>query len=181
MIDEAYDAEFTVVQKVEGKIRVLRNFLIGLYILVATAYVLVCTVVVRIPQVIAVLPILLWILIYFTWRYVHVEYKTIIYKGHIRFSRVLTQNNAEKVLLDIPIASAKRIIPALPGGKRRKRTARRIYDLRGQRSVPDAYCLIFEDEKKKKTAVLFRATRKMLRFFLQYNPGATVESDNLIY
>ncbi len=181
MSDGQYDADFTVIRKVEGRVLLMRNALLSLYVLVAVLYILAFTVLVPIIQLIAILPLLLLILIFFTWRYVHVEYESSIRGDRIDFSRVLMKNNKKKLLLSLTISQVRRIVPLLPIEETLKTLASHTMDLRGGGDPPDAYCMLYDDERGRTCAVLFRATRRMLRLFLLHNPEGTVESDNLIY
>ncbi len=181
MSEESYDAEFTVIRKKSKRVRLLQGFLISAYAAFALLYAFVFLVLFKMPQVIAILPILLWIFVFFTWRYLHVEYRTAISGGRISFSRILTDVKKEKLLVSLKIADARRILPAFLLEGELRDHAKRILDLRGGGEATDAYCILYDDSKGVTHAILFRATRKMLRLFLRYHPKGTVESDNLIY
>ncbi len=181
MPNEGYDAEFTVIRKGSRRLRVLRSLLFLCYILFSLLYWGVFLFLVKLPQVIALWPIFVWILVFYTWRYLHVEYRTDIVSGRITFTRILINVKKEKTLASLRIADARRIFPAFLLDGKQRRPADTLLDLRGGGEAPDAYCILYDGEDGRSHAVIFRATRKMLRLFLLYNPRGTVESDNLIY
>ena len=154
-------AEYTVLQKAEGRFLRLRILLISLYILFGLSYAI-FAIVISIVQIIALLPLLLWILAHFTFRYVSLEHSLTISEGALTVTDILKDGKKIKrlkivlseaeTLSEIPQEVPKNVI---------------IYDYRGDTQASGSYCITFKENGKK--AVLYlRTTPEFLRILKRF-------------
>lgn len=154
-------AEYTVLQKAEGRFLRLRILLISLYVLFGLAYVSI-SVLISIVQIIAILPLLLWILEHFTWRYVSLEHSLTIGQGTLTVTDIL--KDGKKIpRLKIVLAEAE----SLSEIPEKAPDNVRLYDFRGDRHASDAYCISF-NEKGTKAMLYLRTTPEFLRILKRF-------------
>ncbi len=154
-------AEYTVMQKAEGRFLHLRILLITLYFLFAIAYVT-ASLIIGIVQIIAILPLLLWILAHFTWRYVSLEHSMTISEGTLTVTDILKDGKRIE-RLKIILAKAESL-SELPIKTPPNVT---LYDFRGDKNASGAYCITFKENDK--TAILFlRTTPEFLRILKRF-------------
>lgn len=159
--------EYAVDQKAEGKNLRLRVLLVSGYIL-AAVLIFVVLYRVRIVQLVALLPLLLLILVLWTWRYVSVTHEYIIATGEISFAEIYS-NRRRKEVLRLRVRDVRAIEPA---ADHRPSDVERVYDFRGSEKTPDAYWILFRDDKDRNCLAYFEATAKALRLLAMYNPAA---------
>ena len=154
-------AEYTVLQKAEGRILRLRILLLSLYVLFGFAYVT-FSILIGIVQIIAILPILLWILAHFTWRYVALEHSLVIGEGTLTVTDIL--KDGKKIpRLKIVLAEAESL-SAIPDKTPSNVT---LYDFRGDTNASDCYCIAFSDHGKPAMLYL-RTTPEFLRILKRF-------------
>ena len=154
-------AEYTVLQKAEGRYLHLRILLVSLYILLAFSYVAL-SVWISLVQIIAVLPLLMWILIHFTWRYVSLEHSLVIAEGTLTVTDIL-KDGKRIPRLKIVLARASALSEIPPKAPKNVR----LYDFRGDRHASDAYSITFND-KGKSAALYLRTTPEFLRILKRF-------------
>ena len=154
-------AEYTVLQKAEGRFLRMRILLISLYILLALTYVA-FAIIISIVQIIALLPLLLWIFAHFTWRYVSLEHSLTISEGKLNVTDIL--KDGKKIhRLKILLAEAESLteIPEKPLANTI------LYDFRGDTNASGCYCINFKEHGKN--AVLYlRTTPEFLRILKRF-------------
>lgn len=169
-------AEYSVVQKKEGKNRRNRILLIFLYVFFGIAY-FGAVVATNLIPLGAILPLLEWMLVYFTWRYVQVEHEYTIATGLMTFTEIYA-NKYRNVKLEVDCREMSRIAPIGINYDGEFSDAEILYDFRGSLKSPDSYFAIFS-QGNKKAAVLFEANTKVVKLLKLYNPSATVVSNTL--
>ena len=154
-------AEYTVLQKAEGRILRLRILLVLLYVLFGFSYVT-FALLISIVQIIAILPLLLWIIAHFTWRYASLEHSLVIGEGTLTVTDILKDGKkiprlkivlAEATSLsEIPDQTPPNVI---------------LHDFRGDMNASDCYCIAFSDQGKPAMLYL-RTTPEFLRILKRF-------------
>lgn len=167
---------YAVERKNEGRYAFLKIGLIALYILVVLGF-FVAIYITRLVPVFAMCPFLTWILWLATWRYTQVTYEYSIEVGDVSFARIYG-NRSRREVLKLHIREVKAVHPAEDerGGNYAK-----VYDFRGNAKTPDAYCLVFCNEKEERCLVYFEATRKAIKLLSLYNSSAVSGRKELRY
>lgn len=171
--------EYAVEEKNSGKNRLLRTVLILFYILYSAAFFLVFYLLL-IPQIIALLPFTLLIIVPITWRYVSVTHEYIISTGEISFAHIYA-NRKRKEVIKLPIRELCRIEPGVNIGRGGKESFFAVYDFRSSPDSPDAYRIVYKDQKDRSCLIWFEATKKALKLMRIYNPNAVVGGQDLRY
>lgn len=171
--------EYVVAKKREGAYRYARTGLIFLYVcFVLAAFIIGATIRLFVPML-ALLPLATWILVFLTWRYVVIDYEYSVTSGILTFSKIYN-NRTRKTVTDIKVKSAAAIAPLGDKLHRSRLDAYApavIYNALSSEEAPDAYFMIYQDEKGQKCAFLFEATAQALKIFRFYNAPATVVRD----
>ncbi len=166
--------EYTVRQKIEGRVRLRRTLLVLGYITYVIA--IAAVVLIFLPgfvPALAVVPMTLVAIIILTWKYVDVQFEYEIVSGRITFSEIYgnkkRRETAEFFIRDCsliaPLADSKGRIDSFAPEKT-------VCALSGD-GTPDAYVALYS-ENGTKCAVYFEATAKALKIFRMYNAPATV-------
>ena len=165
--------EYGVDKKREGKLKLLANLLIALYIffVVGTFGVLYW---IRLIPVGALIPLFLWILIFFTWRYVQIDDIYYIESGALTLVRKYG-NRKKKTLTELRIKEAELIAPlADSAGAVRDFAAEREIDARPSTDAVDVYVILYRDKDGKRTALYIQATAAALKSLRYYNEKTVV-------
>lgn len=167
---------YAVDRQPEGKFGLLRVGLVALYIAFAVLGFLIVYAIGIIP-VYAICPLLLYILWLATWRYTQVTYEYTVEIGDIVFTR--SYGGRKKVeLLRIHVREAIAIHPAEDEVGAGYAT---VYDFRSTVKSPDAYCIVFCNDKDERCLVYFEATRKAIKLLSLYNSAAVSGKKELRY
>lgn len=154
-------AEYTVLQKSEGKFLRLRILLICLYVVFVFTYIAI-SVATSLFQIIAILPLLLWILVHFTWRYVSLEHSLVIGEGTLTVTDIL-KDGKKSQRLKITLSEAESLTE-IPSKVPKNVT---LYDFRGDTHADGSYCISFK--KDGKNAILYlRTTPEFLRILKRF-------------
>lgn len=174
--------EFVVEQAKEGKWKLARLGMVGLYILYAigVAGLIVALAPALIPLY-ALVPITLWIIIYFTWRLVSVEYEYSIMSGELTFSKIYG-GRSRRAVMKMRLHDASLIAPLDGDVYSAKATAyqpEKEFSAISSLKAPDIYFMLFEIEdpksgKKNRAIFYFEATAGALKTCRFYNQAATV-------
>ncbi len=167
-------ASYGVKTRAEGKILLLRILLILGYVVFSAGFCVVFLVPVKMPALIAVLPILLLVLIPSTWRLVSFDYEYVVEHGEFAVEKLYSTKKRRRVL-SVRLREAVRVVPLTADVSLEGLSVR---DYRGTRTSPDSYLLEYRTEDGKAAAVLFEATKKIVKMIAKYN-SATVVSDGL--
>ena len=154
-------AEYTVLQKAEGKFLRLRILLVCLYVAFVFAYIAM-SVATSLFQIIAILPLLLWILVHFTWRYVSLEHSLVIGEGTLTVTDILKDGKkSQRLKITLSEAESLTEIPQkVPSNVI-------LYDFRGDTHADGSYCISFK--KDGKNAMLYlRTTPEFLRILKRF-------------
>ena len=171
--------EYAVEEKNSGKNRLLRTMLVLAYVVYSAAF-FILFYTLLIPQIIALLPFTLLIIVPLTWRYVSVTHEYIISTGEISFAHIYA-NRKRKEIVKLPIRELCRVEPCAHQGRDEKGNFFRTYDFRSSPDSPDAYRIVYNDEKGRRCLVLFDATKKALKLMRIYNPSGVVGGQDLRY
>ena len=165
--------EYGVDKKREGKLKLLANLLIALYIffVVGTFGVLYW---IRLIPVGALIPLFLWMLIFFTWRYVQIDDIYYIESGALTLVRKYG-NRKKKTLTEFRIKEAELIAPlADSAGAVRDFAAEREIDARPSTDAVDVYVILYREKDGKRTALYIQATAAALKSLRYYNEKTVV-------
>lgn len=168
--------EYAVDEKPTGKNLLRRVLLIACYIVFALAY-FIFFYTVKIPHVIAILPFILMIVVVFTWRYVNVTHEYVIAVGEITFSRIYSNRRRKEILR----LSIRDLCEVAPDEGEAVGPFATVYDFRSEKSTPDSYVLVFQNERDRRCLVYFEATKKALKLMQLYNPAAVKYGKTLRY
>ena len=166
--------EYVVKPKKDGKNKLLKLALIGLYVIFVLAWLVFGFVSGFIP-LLALVPITTWILVFFTWRYTNVEYEYVVESGIITFSKVYDNRSRKKIAV-FDIRSAELIAPAAEHG-----THQRVADYDPKYEYffvttmedPDAYTALYVNGDKERVALSFVADPRMKKTLKFYNSAAS--------
>ncbi len=172
------DCEYTLPMARKGRNRLFRSLLLWGYVLFSIGYCLLFTVAVMIPTVIAILPMLLYILIRATWKHVSYERQTAIRSGELLFAKVYGRHR--RVILRF---RASALLLATPYTEKyvylsERYDYQKTYDLRTGSEPSQAYIAVFQQDGVP-CAVIFDATRALVRAIAYYNKRVTVDDAHL--
>ncbi len=166
-MEDFNSCEYSTEQKIEGKWLALRLFFVFFYIAFATAY-FALIYVTRIFTLGALIPLAVWILVFFTWRYTCPDYKYEISSATLRF--YVTYRKTCKERLKIKISEAVAILPIDSMNEKIMEFApKKVFSSLPSKSCKDKYAILFSDEKGKRCAFLFVATKEAVRLLSVYN------------
>ena len=166
--------EYVIKPKKDGKNKLLKAALLGLYVLFVLAWMVFGFISGFIP-LLALMPITTWILVFFTWRYTNVEYEYYIESGIVTFSKVYDNRSRKKIAV-FDIRSAELIAPAAEHETRRRVAD---YDPKYEYSFvtypddPEAYTALYVNEDKERVALSFIADPRMKKTLKFYNSSAS--------
>ena len=166
--------EYVIKPKKDGKNKMLRLALLGLYAVFVLAWLVFGFVSGFIP-LLALVPITTWILVFFTWRYTNVEYEYVTESGVITFSKVY-DNRSRRVAAVFDIRSAELIAPASEHETQRRVTdydPKHEYFFVTSLDDPDAYTALYVNGDKERVAVSFIADPRMKKTLKFYNSAAS--------
>lgn len=166
--------EYVVKPQKDGKNKLLKLALMGLYFLFVLAWLVFGFVSGFIP-LLALVPITTWILVFFTWRYTNVEYEYYIESGIVTFSKVYDNRSRKKIAV-FDIRSAELIAPAAD-----HETKRRVADYDPKHEYffvtrpddPEAYTALYVNEDKERVAISFVVDPRMKKTLRFYNSSAS--------
>ena len=165
--------EYGVDKKREGRLKLLANLLILLYIVFAVGMFGILYWIRLIP-VGALIPLFLWMLIFFTWRYVQVDDAYYIESGTLTLVRKYG-NRSKKTLTEFRIKDAEIIAPlADSAGAVRDFAAEREIDARPSADAADTYVVLYRDKSGKRTALYIQVTAAALKSLRYYNEKTVV-------
>lgn len=167
--------EYTVLQKIEGRVRLYRVLLVLGYILFSVGYFVFCTAI-RFYPLACFTPLFTWIVVFFTWRYVSVAYRYEIVSGNWIFSRVLAER-FHKRGFTLKIKDVERIAPY---SDRLERSRVEAYE--AEKTIfwassfdsPDLHFALYTDSDGKRTVLYFEATRRSLQLLSYYNKNTVL-------
>ncbi|MFA5562176.1 MAG: hypothetical protein WDA00_06005 [Eubacteriales bacterium] len=165
--------EYTVDKKVQGRYRLRRLGMIGLYVLFALSYLLVC--VMTIPHLIALLPLFVLILCLATWRYCCISYRYEFASGRLQF--FVIYQNRKPLLRYTAVVKDALYIGAYDASLRTEGKAVKTLDFRA--APTDSYCLLCHAEQGE-VLVLFDATEKLVSLLRRYNSKTKVVKELLV-
>ncbi len=165
-------AEFAVVRKPDGAIKLKRLLFILLYAVFAASYIVLFTVVVPMVMLIAVLPLFVLIIWFFTWKLTKIEYTYIVCQGQLHVYKNNGYNKAKEVF----VAKVSENGGIYPEGdddyKAFAEECEETLDFSIGKNTADRYFAVFTVNGKK-TAVYFTAAAKLLTA-LRYYGGEKV-------
>ncbi len=168
--------EFTVVQKVEGRLKARRVLLVMVYIIYVLLFsLLILTFLRGLVPVMALIPITLYIIILITWRSTQKEFEYETVSGSVTFATIYgAKQRKERISFNIrdcckiaPLTSEQSV--RLKAEYSKKETVYALSSL----TTPDAYFAEINNPGAKKAVVLFDATNRFLKICKFYNPSAT--------
>ena len=154
-------AEYTVLQKAEGRYLHLRILFVCLYVLFVLSYAA-AAIFIGIVQVIAILPILLWIFAHYTWRYVSVEHSIVICEGKLTMTDIL--KDGKKISRLTIVLSEAESLSKIP---EKAPDCTVLHDFRGDTHADNAYCITYW-ENGKKAMLYLRTTPDLLRILKRF-------------
>jgi len=124
---------------------------------------------------IALVPVTCWIIAFFTWRYVKPEYIYSMTSGALTFE-VLYGNKTRKTVFETKIANAETIAPYSEKAKLdiEKYAPKNEYLGVSSLDSPDAYYMLFKNDKGENCVYYFEATARALKILRFYNPKTEV-------
>lgn len=168
-IEDSRTGELVVNQKIEGRWRVRRIFMLLGYIAVVGGFAGICIAINLVP-LICVAPVLAGALWFFTWKYVCVSYRYRIISGEMIFVKILKDTDIHP-MLTFRIKDATAIAPLTAEGKAAVEAAKPARSIWAGSSVnaENLYYALFKDEKGKTCVICFEVTEKTLKLLKYYN------------
>ncbi len=165
--------EYSVSRKPEGVFGLMKFLLIMLYI----SFVIIYFAIIYITRIIplgALIPVALWILVFFTWRYVKQDYKYEI-SGSILTFTVIYGGRKNRKPIKIHINEAKAILPLSEATEQISlHKPKKSYSALPHKAEPDAYALLFADERGRNCVLYFKATADALHLLNIYNHNVVI-------
>jgi len=130
---------------------------------------------VLLAPLIALVPVTCWIIAFFTWRYVKPEYIYSMTSGVLTFE-VLYGNKTRKTVFETKIANAETIAPYSEKAKLdiEKYAPKNEYLGVSSLDSPDAYYMLFKNDKGENCVYYFEATARALKILRFYNQKTEV-------
>ena len=124
---------------------------------------------------IALVPVSCWIISFFTWRYVKPEYVYSMTSGVLTFT-ILYGNRTKKKIFETKIASAETVAPYTEKSKHdiEKYAPKNEYFGVSSLTSPDAYYMLFQNDKGENCVYYFEATARALKILRFYNQKTEV-------
>ncbi len=167
-------SEFMVDVKKEGKYKMQRLLMIGLYVLVAAAFVVVM-VALTFPWIGLLIPFAIFFLRFLTWHYVSRSYYYTVDGSFFTVLKVYG-GKYEKDFVKVKISEAEMIAPLneeyTPHAHAHADATR--YEAVSSFDASDIYFMTFTDKDGKPAVVFFEATESMLKAMKYYNSQALV-------
>ena len=123
----------------------------------------------------AIVPFLLYILILATWRYVQIDNKYYIDKGHLHFTRRYG-NSKPKEITDFYLKDAERIAPIAKSAEEiEKFGATKLYNgLASKASVETGYVALYINKDGEKCCFYFEIIPDTIKVLRYYNSNTIV-------
>ena len=126
---------------------------------------------------IALVPVTCWIISFFTWRYVKPEYIYTLTSGTLTFT-ILYGNKTKKTVFETRISSAETIAPYNEKAMLdiEKYSPKNEYLGVSSLDSPDAYYMLFKNDKGEPCVYYFEATARALKILKFYNSKTEVSA-----
>lgn len=172
-------SEYMVDVKKEGKYKMQRLLMIGLYVLVSVA-ILIAMLALTFPWIGLLIPLAIWLLWFFTWHYVSRAYYYTVDSSYFTIVNVYG-GKYEKDFVKVRISEAELIAPLneeyTPHAHAHADATR--YEAVSSFSASDIYFMTFTDKDGKPAIVFFEATESLLKAMKYYNSKALVMTKTL--
>lgn len=172
-------AEFLVDVKKEGKYKMQRRMMIGLYILVAVA-ILIVMLVLTFPWIGLLIPFAVLFVKFLTWHYVSRAYYYTVDGSFFTVLKVYG-GKYEKDFVKVKVSDAELIAPLNDEYKHlaHANADANRYEAVSSFGASDIYFMTFTDTDGKPAVVFFEATEQMLKAMKYYNSKALVMTKTL--